>query len=212
MKNIFKSIIAVFVFSLMTLQLSAQCSQTLNNNNTIHPTVPEFGQSFTASCGSGSMFTNLQVMRKGGANVINATLYLHSGESTDPSTVIYSQAAVINPYPGSGSEYHTTDIPLGGGTGNLTFTDGDVYTFRIVSSSGNFVPAQKSGNVYTTGKGYWPAGGFRTGEDFYFSIETGDPVPTMGEWALITFGLIIMSMGVITVRRREEEMNLQAAS
>lgn len=38
------------------------------------------------------------------------------------------------------------------------------------------------------------------------------PVPTMGEWALITFGLIIMSMGVITVRRREEEMDLQAAS
>ena len=34
----------------------------------------------------------------------------------------------------------------------------------------------------------------------------------MGEWALITFGLIIMSMGVITVRRREEEMDLQAAS
>jgi hypothetical protein len=35
------------------------------------------------------------------------------------------------------------------------------------------------------------------------------PVPTMGEWALIVFGLIIMSMGVITVKRREELHNLQ---
>jgi hypothetical protein len=38
-----------------------------------------------------------------------------------------------------------------------------------------------------------------------------DPVPTMGEWALITFGLIIMSMGVITVRRREQDLIVKAA-
>jgi len=95
--------------------------------------------------------------------------------------------------------------------GNSFFMNNSVAIFN---SDANEVAAE---NNYFDGGA--TAGDFSGAVDYEPSLSgapacagsTPTPVPTMGEWALIIFGLIIMSLGVVTVRRREELTNIQAA-
>ena len=216
MKSILKSITAVFVFSLMTFQLSAQdCDISFVTTHTGGPTFNKFAQSFTGDCVDAGEFASIKIRHKNGsAGTTSGTLYLHDGSSVDPTTVFYSQP--FSMATGNGAPI-LSEIILGTGTGSLDYTPGQQYTYRIELSA-NVTPIAIVG--YPGGNGFWkndpfPFGYAENGNDFEFEVVVTPivpPVPTMGEWALITFGLIIMSMGVITVRRREEEMDLQAAS
>ena len=121
----------------------------------------------------------------------------------------------------TGTVLATKTMTATGTSGEQTFvfdtpammTEGVVYAFNVSldnvnSNSLGFVTAAPSD--YTGGNicGPWDY-------DIVFTINEGEevvaPVPTMGEWALITFGLIIMSMGVITVRRREQDLIVKTA-
>lgn len=73
----------------------------------------------------------------------------------------------------------------------------------------------------TTGGSDYPDGGFTGGSsfisdwdlDFELTIQPPTPlIPTMGEWALITLALIILSMGVIYVMQWQKKIILSPVS
>lgn len=206
---------ADLVFEMLSGASSAAAcniSQTTFINSNAMPTISNHAQSFSGACTEPGTFSHLQINRKDfGART--GTLYIYNGESVDPANQVYTQPISLPAAPTGTPQYYNVEIPIGGGTGDLSYTPGNVYTYRI-ATVGNIIPTTYNvGSSHPGGSAYWD-GVFKSGSDFYFDItieETVPPVPTMGEWALITFGLIIMSMGVITVRRREEDLIAQAA-
>lgn len=191
-------------------------SQTTFVNSNSMPTVSDFAQSFSGPCSDAGVFTHLQINRKQNVSGLPArtgTLYLYNGESVNPADQIYSQPVTITAPTATDPQYYNVEIPLGGGTGDLTYTPGNVYTYRIVTS-GLLIPTTYNvGSSHPGGSAHWD-GVFKSGSDFYFDITieaATAAVPTMGEWALIILALIIMSMGVVTVMRWESVRGLQTA-
>ena len=121
----------------------------------------------------------------------------------------------------TGNVLATETITASGTSGEQTFTfanpamltNGTVYAFNVSLDNVN----SNSLGFHTAAPGDYTGGNICGPWDYdiVFSINNPEdavpPVPTMGEWALITFGLIIMSMGVITVRRREQDLIVKAA-
>jgi len=168
-------------------------------------TLTDFGQTFHAGdCGP---LTNIAVHTKFNSAQNNGIFQLYSGQSVDAADLLY-EVAVTPSETTVGWEKIYYDLT--GGTGNNVVVEGQEYTWRL--DLGNTIPYGEV--ALLTGQAHYIQGNFATTNDFQFYFEFNNappPVPTMGEWALITFGLIIMSMGVITVRRREQNLIVKAA-
>lgn len=157
MKSIFKSIIGVFVFSMMTLQVSAQCENTATATSTfqVFPS-DQFGQSFIAdaACLGGDYFTEFSFVGNGNQTV-DFTLEIFNGQSVAPANLKYTEEGIILPPLNQGG---TATIVLGGGTstsGTLDYVDGNTYTILLTTQSGTIVYHMSgdnvSGQVFTNG-------------------------------------------------------------
>jgi len=160
-------------------------------------------QSITAVCdGSLDAFTYI-IGNNGVGN--SATIELREGTSC------------------SGNLITSEDITQVSGENTVSFseqpmlTSGESYSF-IIKDNTQFTTFFLTSDNYPGGRATLNEAACIDlgGVDYAFSYSMTEDipvaaVPTMGEWALITFGLIIMSVGVVTVRRREQDFITQTA-
>ncbi len=170
MHYLFKTFVCLFLFSLASLQLAAQCSNISNPNR-----VPadnhifsgqSFGQSIVASaaCYGGNQFTKFSFMAQGNSPTL-FDLRIFQGQTVS-GTPRYMQTGISLSPPYGGK----LTIELTGGTGDLTFVDGQTYTFLLTGRGGNLI-AYVSDNA-TPGQVYLKDG-FDSGKDLLFEIGTG---------------------------------------
>lgn len=82
---------------------------------------------------------------------------------------------------------------------------GTTYRFTVANTGGSFVPLFQNTSDYSGGV----ATNFNDNYsstidlDFQLNMTTVAPIPTMNEWGLLAFGLLVMNLGVYFVRRRE---------
>lgn len=206
MKNYSKLAFAIGLFFLLNLQVNAQCSLNSVNANLDKS---QMGQSITTpsdylggvSCTAGNAFDVFRIYRSPGTpDGTTGTIEIFDGESVDPANLIYTQNITLAP---TANVYTFVDIPLDGGTGTTVFETDHQYTFLITTNE-SFIYACESRNFFPTGKMYLD-GAFSDNLDMWFKVTSKEVVvplvPTMGEWALITFGLLIMSISVVYVMK-----------
>jgi len=192
------------------------CDNSSENTTGTYPQIfsgDKIGQSITAdaSCYSGNAFSKFSFWSNTNSPT-SWTVEIFNGETASGSP-IYSETNVVVVQSNLGGYSH---VNLGTGqniTGSPVYVDGQVYTF-IFTCTGGTIIAHKTGDTYAGGKAY-DGSSFQAGEDLKFQIEANTvapTIPTMGEWALITLGLIVMSFGVIYVMRYQKLRNLQLAN
>lgn len=183
-------------------QLTAQCSlieQT--TKNTASPTTnvdagTTVGQSFK-SCRNGQLNTiTVNVTLPIGVTEAKTTLSVAVGETTN-SGILHTQSVTIN---ASGEVVINLTNPVKV-KNNQTYTfffggSGDAFGIAISNSLGDLYAdgtlIQNNNPLMTT--------------DLFFKLTLGAtlaPIPTMSEWGLIVFALLILNLGIFYVRRTE---------
>ena len=201
----------LFVFAVVFGTATENHAQCVSNEAASGGTTNQdyYGQSFVAT-GCDALLSSFEFNRTGNSPV-SGTVRVHAGQSVTNSP-LYT-ASVTIPAVASGFDWVSMDLSAG----NITLTEGNMYTVAFFPDAGNIAYMNIFGGyapgamLYST-SGFGPSGSYDTAFRVN-SASAGDgaAVPTMGEWALITFGLIMMSLGVVTLRRREQNAALQTA-
>lgn len=198
--NKFFSLVALLVLSIaLPSNAWGQCTE---GTTTATNFIPEsrVAQSITALCDGPLDYFSYTIGENGPGN--SATVELREGAGCTGNLIASEDFTQVE---GENTVAFSTQPIL---------TNGQVYTFYIKDNT-TFTTYLTSNSEYEGGDFHMTAGCFALeGVDLVFNYSMTDntntaAVPTMGEWALIIFGLIIMSMGVITVKRREELFNLK---
>jgi|GEM_PF-5414275 len=190
--------ILIFAFSLFTIlsfsnstfgQTCTEVNAVGGSSTGVSGGAPGLGQSFIA-CQTGEITRiRVNVTLGGGAT----TLALSDGYGT--LTPVYSESVTLTsgvnditlatPYPVmAGNQY---SFSLNGGSFGLGYNGGDPY-----ANGANF-------RVFPNGS---PTSA--SNRDLVFEVEFGPsstPVPTMSEWGLILFGLTVLCVGGVAIRR-----------
>ena len=189
--------LAFFSFNLDAV---AQCTEENTvNTNTVGSTI--MGQSIRPSCDGTIEDFTFRTTSNGGA-ILTVNVYegkVCSGTSLATETIVNTV----------GENTFTFSNPASVSTGqDYTISITSSHTGYNLAAAGGYA---EGGLIFSTNCQIFEENTW----DMVFSCTIApiavDSVPTMGEWALITFGLIIMSVGVVTVRRREELIKVQTA-
>ena len=178
------------------LFLAAQCSiiQSASDNTLVVSAAEEVGQSFTA-CNGGSL-DSIKVMISN-LSMASVTLELKIATGGNTTTGVFHTQMVTTSISGMLS------IPI---NGKLILTKNQLYTFSVVGTagSGNIDYALSLGDTYTGGNALRNNSAFIMA-DLEFSVFMGGElfVPTMSQWGLFIFGLLILNVSVFYVQRRE---------
>ncbi|MEN1786432.1 MAG: hypothetical protein AAGF77_15050, partial [Bacteroidota bacterium] len=127
-----------------------------------------FGQSIlidtTSACYAGSRFTSFSFSGQG-SSPTKFDLKIYEGETVS-GTPKYTQTGITFPPPNRGG---TLSVELTGGTGDLSFYIGQVYTFVLTGKGGNVIVHLS--NDVTDGQAYLKTG-FDSGKDLLFVVGT----------------------------------------
>jgi|GEM_PF-5416599 len=189
MKKLF--LILLFITLNAPIFLKAQCSIIQSQSTMTRSTAQEVGQSFIA-CSTGPL-EKVEVMISGlSMATIDLVLKIARGNNTS-TNIIHSQTVTV-------SAAGMLSIPI---NTDLVLYNGGTYTFSLVGTSGtgNIDFAIGIGNVYTGGNMLLDNVALTT-TDLEFGVFIGPPplIPTMGQWGLFIFGLLILNMGVFFVQ------------
>jgi len=192
--------VIILIFTILTICNSARAAYTITQLSGPSNSGPftALGQSWTATGGDG-VLSSISV-NSVGASTGTLNLYVYNGESANPGNQIYTQA--ISSFSGAGVQ--TINL-----TGTVNITNGNQYTFVIQSTGGNVRLRYDITNPYAGGKSYASGTGFVSSSDFYFSISISDSapaptgVPTLSEWGMIIFTMLIMFYGIKMLRKRD---------
>ncbi|OYX55560.1 MAG: hypothetical protein B7Y86_12945 [Brevundimonas subvibrioides] len=152
------------------------------------------GQSFTATV-TGTV-TQIRVV----AEANNATtVRFYNGTGTGvfnaAGSPLYSQAVnLTDATPGFAFQTITLGTPL-------PVTSGNVYSFSFDAAS-----LRGAASTYAGGIGFISGTGLQAGIDTTFEVvqvAAPVPVPTLSEWALILFGLILAGGAALYIQRRQ---------
>ena len=231
MKNFFIICAALLSMSVF-VDIKAQCDLIYEDGNyNSHWNTSKWGQSLTIdpSCGDGS-FTSFEFKRTDYDYFADVRMAALSGltiliyEGIVPSgPPLYTQTFDL---PEITVDEEWQGVQFGSGTGTLDYTAGEAYSFVIVNPGPNTTnPRFKyRDNAFSTGTSLYSYNSDLNHHsytayvhDMEYRINSGEvtgtgggddtaAVPTMGEWAPI-----MMSVGVVTVRRRELSVDLQTA-
>lgn len=86
---------------------------------------------------------------------------------------------------------------------------GNLYSFAFGSQTGagNFVldvNDNAPNGPYTDGLGIFNAGQFANVDlNFSITIAPGNPIPTLSQWGLIIFGLLVLNLGLVFVYKKQ---------
>lgn len=188
----------------------AQCSlieQTTKNSTS--PTTPVdasniIGQSFIA-CRTGQLNTiTINVTLPSGVTEAKTRLSVAAGSTTN-SGVLHTQAITIN---ASGEVVIDLTKPV-------KVENNQTYTFFVGGTGDSFGIAISStlGDRYTSGtiiRNNIPL----TTTDLFFKLSLGAipvvavtaPIPTMSQWGLIVFALLILNFAIFYIQRKEAIM------
>jgi hypothetical protein len=183
--------------ALSTPTAAQTISQPIDNGGSGNQ--PFTGQSFTATV-TGTI-TQIRISPAGTTN--GATLYFYNGTGTGAfnaaGTPIYTQAGINLPalFPGNLQTITlTTPVPV---------TAGTVYSFAFDNSNlrvgfSNPVGPYTSGVAFTNGTTQ------QANVDLAFEVvqvATPVPVPTLSEWAMILFGLMLAGGAALYIQQRQ---------
>jgi len=121
---------------------------------------------------------------------MSGTVEVFAGQTTG-GTPLYSSAVTI-PAVASGFDWVSMDLSAG----NIAMTEGSTYTVRFLTDSGsisyqNIFGGYAAGAMLYSTTGFGPTGSYDTAFRVNSAAVAEEPVPTMGEWALITFGILL---------------------
>lgn len=189
-------LILLFITLNAPIFLKAQCSIIQSQSTMTRSTIQEVGQSFTA-CSTGPL-EKVEVMISGlSMATIDLTLKIASGHNTS-ANIIHSQTVTV-------TAAGMLSIPVN--TDLLLYKDG-TYTFSLVSTNGtgNIDFAFGIGNVYAGGNMLLDNVALST-SDLEFGVFIGSPpfIPTMNQWGLLIFGLLVLNLSVFFAQRKELE-------
>lgn len=172
----------------------AQCSITqLFANNTISANMSdEVAQSFKA-CNSGNIERLKIRIATLSMATVNLSLKINEGGNT------------------SGRVIHTQTVPVSS-TGDLTIiidkavslSNGKPYTFSLTwASTGSIDFSNGAGDMYPDGVILINNTPSVAGADLYFAVYQGKEIfiPTMSQWGLLIFGLLMLNMGLYWVQK-----------
>ena len=205
-KNVFL-LIWLFVLCL-PLNMKADC--TLDNTSNLNGTTPRpvginYRQSFLA-CETGTINSIL----------LNYQFNLNPVGPLDFYMVAGDGNGTIN----AASPYQTFAVGAGG---MFTFnfstpfpvTAGNLYSFALrgadVTADGSPMPAidpnvPDGQSSFLISSGVMPMYSPMAAQDLYFLISNKgpvvEPIPTMSQWGLLIFGLLVLNMGVFFVQRK----------
>ena len=198
-KNIFLFLCLFALFQPLTMKADCTLDNTSNLNGiTPRPAGTIYGQNFLA-CETGTINSILLNLSAGGT--IDFYMVAGDGNGTINAAVPYQTFAV-----GAGGMFtfnFSTPFPV---------TAGNLYSFALrgadVAADGSPMPAidpnvpdGQSSFLISSGGAYSAMAAL----DLYFLISNKGPVvkpiPTMSQWGLWIFGLLVMNMGVFFVQR-----------
>ncbi len=170
MNHLFKSILSLIICLFAYSQGSAQCSN-INNRNSVKADNHIFsGQSFGQSiyidttCYKGNKFTQFSFWANGNSTT-TFDLKIYAGQTTS-GTPRYTQTKISLPAANRGGKL---TVDLVGGTGDLSFVNGQTYTFVLTGRGGNLI-AHVSDDA-TPGQAYLKTG-FDSTKDLRYEVET----------------------------------------
>ena len=163
----FSIVICLFIYA----QVSAQCGN-INNRDKVRAdnhifSGQSFGQSIVidSACYGGNKFTQFSFSAQGSSST-KFDLKIYAGQ-TSSGTPRYTQTNISLPAANRGAKL---TIDLADGTGDLSFVNGQTYTFILTGREGNLI-AHVS-NQATSGQAYLKTG-FDSTKDLLYEVETG---------------------------------------
>ena len=208
-RNLLSVVAAVTAITLIPLTAVAQTTTdfstgTANNGARMSPGIGS-GQTFTVPANVSRLVSiSLGVSQTaGGAQNYDLKLYRISGNTVgallETSAQTISAAAAF-------PTYELDVLPLSGA--GLAVVPGE--TFLIIGSTPTSVAAfaaYRNADPYSGGSYYDNAGGVLTGREGFFRAVYTDaasptPVPTLSEWAMILFGLLLAGGAALLIQRR----------
>lgn len=192
-------IIPILALFFLAGEIQAQCTINFTATGYAAPADSQWGQSFTADCDG--LLTQVTYETYATQFSANSTMNIYEGNGCGgtllgTATFDHNGTTVVNFSPG------------------IDVTQGNQYTwFAVHAGTSATALFSKTSGSYAGGHQWWGSNCDPiTWKDSLFSvtIEEAPAIPTMNEWALIIFGLLILSMGTITVMQWQKTEKLQA--
>lgn len=191
-------ILLVTIFTVPSFVI-AQCNiiQPESSMTLTVDAIEEIGQSFTA-CNGGAIETIEVMISNLSMATINLELKIATGGNT--TTGVFHTQMVTTSTSGMLKIPISKEIPL---------TKDQVYTFSLIgtSGSGSIDYAMGIGDTYAGGNALRNNVVFNT-SDLEFGVFIGAepaaaavaPIPTMNQWGLFIFGLLLVNIGVMFIQ------------